>query len=239
MTALADDLRRYLAHRPITARPDTVWYRTSKFVRRNRMMVALAALVLLASLAGVIGTVRQARTARQQRDFAFGELARAEALNDLNAFVLSDAAPSGRPFTVNELLQRAETIVERQHDVRDVSRVELLISIGRQYCSQDEDASAQRVLKEAYQLSLGLSGRSTRARASCALAAALARGPELDRAEQLIRAGLDELPAVQQFALDRIFCLLRGSEVSRHNGNAQDRHRACRGGATAPSTDPL
>ena len=53
-------------------------------------------------------------------------------------------------------------------------------------------------------------------------AAALARGPELDRAEQLIRAGLDELPAGQQFALDRIFCLLRGSEVSRHNGNAQD-----------------
>ena len=32
-----------------------------------------------------------------QRDFALRQLSRAESINDLNAFLLSDAAPSGRP----------------------------------------------------------------------------------------------------------------------------------------------
>ena len=36
VTALADDLRRYLAHQPIGARPDTLAYRTTKFVQASR-----------------------------------------------------------------------------------------------------------------------------------------------------------------------------------------------------------
>jgi len=49
VTALADDLQRYLKHEPISARPDTFAYRTAKFVRRNRTVVALttAAVVLV------------------------------------------------------------------------------------------------------------------------------------------------------------------------------------------------
>src|ERR1700742_543329 len=34
--AFAEDLRRFLSHEPISARPDTVPYRVTKFVRRNR-----------------------------------------------------------------------------------------------------------------------------------------------------------------------------------------------------------
>jgi serine/threonine protein kinase len=43
VTALADDLRRYLNHQPIGARPDTAAYRARKFARRHRIPVALAA----------------------------------------------------------------------------------------------------------------------------------------------------------------------------------------------------
>ena len=169
VTAFADDLRRYLKHEPISARPDTLAYRTAKFVRRNRTAVALAALAFLAAVAGVVGTLIQARTARAQRDFAFRQLSRAEAINDLNSFLLSDAAPSGKPFTVDDLLARAEHIVERQPG-EDTIRVELLIAIGRQYTVQDEYAKARRLLEEAYRLSRALPERSTRAMASCALA---------------------------------------------------------------------
>src|SRR6202162_3572896 len=55
VTAMADDLRRYLRHEPISARPDTITYRAAKFVRRNRTVVALTALALVATLAGVTG----------------------------------------------------------------------------------------------------------------------------------------------------------------------------------------
>lgn len=51
--ALADDLRRYLAGRPIHARPDRGWYRFGKFLSRHR----LAAAVSVASLAVLLGTL--------------------------------------------------------------------------------------------------------------------------------------------------------------------------------------
>ncbi|MGE5243560.1 MAG: protein kinase domain-containing protein [Betaproteobacteria bacterium] len=221
VTALADDLRRYLEQEIISARPDTLAYRAAKFVRRNRAVVALAALAIVATIAGIVGTLAQARTARAQRDFAFGQLSRAEAINDLDTFLLSDAAPSGRPFTVNELLERAEHIVERQR-VDSTNRVELLITIGRQYYDQDEDAKALRLLGEAYKASRALPERSTRAKADCALASALARAGDLPNAEARFEEGLNDLPREPQYALDRVFCLLRGSEVARERGTVQE-----------------
>jgi serine/threonine protein kinase len=107
VTALGDDLARYLKHEPIRARPDSLAYRAAKFVRRNRTAVALATLAVIGTAGGIVGTIVQARTALAQRDFAFRQLQNSEAVNDLNSFLLSDAAPSGKPFTVNELLQRA------------------------------------------------------------------------------------------------------------------------------------
>lgn len=221
VTALGDDLGRYLRNEPISARPDTVAYRAAKFVRRHRTAVALAALAVIAAVAGLVGTLMQARTARAQRDFAFRQLERAEAVNDLNSFLLSDAAPSGKPFTVNELLERARHIVERQHG-NDASRVQLLISIGQQYSTQDEDAKARPVIEEAYRISRGLADRSTRAQASCALGNVLSRADDPKRAEALIQEGLRELPNEPQYALDRVFCLLRGSAVARNTGEAQE-----------------
>jgi Tol biopolymer transport system component len=46
--ALADDLRRYLDFKPISARPDAIPYRVSKFVRRHRNGVTAGLLVTLA-----------------------------------------------------------------------------------------------------------------------------------------------------------------------------------------------
>jgi serine/threonine protein kinase/tetratricopeptide (TPR) repeat protein len=216
--ALGDDLRRYLDHEPIRARPDTLVYRASKFLRRNRTGVALAALVVLALVAGLVGTITEARQATAQRDFALRQLSRAEAINDLNAFLLSDAAPSGRPFTVGELLARAERVVERERGETDENRVEMLIAIGRQYQTQDENAKAVPLLGRAYDLAGKVPDLAVRAKAACALAGAIARNGENERAEKLFQEGLAGLPNEAVFALDRAFCLLRGSEVAREAG---------------------
>jgi tetratricopeptide (TPR) repeat protein len=63
---LGDELRRYLENRPVRARPDTVFYRTGKFLRRNKVGTAAAALVALTLIAGVVMTELQARQTKRQ-----------------------------------------------------------------------------------------------------------------------------------------------------------------------------
>jgi tetratricopeptide (TPR) repeat protein len=222
VAALAGDVRRYLNHEPIEARPDTFAYRAAKLVRRNRMPVTVAAVAFFASVAGIVGTLNQAQTARVQRDFALSQLSRAEAINDLNSYVLSDAAPSGKPFTVNDLLARAEGMIKRQRGADDTTRVDLLISIGRQYTVQDEYAKARSLLEEAYRLSRGLPSASTRGRASCSLAQALSRVGDHQRADALFQEGLNTIPNEPRYALDRTFCLERGSEIANNSGNSRN-----------------
>ncbi len=66
VTALAEDLRRYLNHQPISARPETIAYRTRKFVRRNRLPVAVAVL-MVAGLSVGLYVVNRERAIAQRR----------------------------------------------------------------------------------------------------------------------------------------------------------------------------
>ena len=70
--ALADDVRRYLAHEPIAARPDAPLYRTVKFVQRHRAGVATASAAVIALGVGIGVALWQAREARAQRVQAEG-----------------------------------------------------------------------------------------------------------------------------------------------------------------------
>ncbi len=110
---MAQDLEHYLRQEPVAARRGSLGYRAGKLVRRNPIAVALAAVILLAVATGVATTLTQARRARAQaaradaqaraaevqRDFALRQLSRAEAINDLDAFLLADAAPLGQPIS--------------------------------------------------------------------------------------------------------------------------------------------
>jgi non-specific serine/threonine protein kinase/serine/threonine-protein kinase len=78
VNGMADDIRCYLGNFPIRARKDTVGYRTSKFVRRNRLAVAAASLVLLALVVGLGVAAWQAQVAATQAAVARAERAKAE-----------------------------------------------------------------------------------------------------------------------------------------------------------------
>ena len=251
--ALAMDLERHLTHRPVLARPDTRAYRMAKFVRRHRASATFAAVVFLALIGGLTGTItearratwqaalaetqrhradEQARAANAQRDFALRQLSRAEAINDLNSFLLNDAAPSGKPFTVGDLLARAERVIDRQSGESDDNRVELLIAIGRQYENMDEQAKARELLRKAYTLSRKVAEPAVRAKAAAALGDALAIAGEFQRGESLVTEALTELGEVPQYTLPRVFCLLRGSHAARENGKSGAGAGARHGGAT-------
>jgi len=63
---LGEDLRRYLEHRPVTARPDSAGYRAAKFLRRHRIPVALAGAVVAAVVGLACLTTYEARTSQQR-----------------------------------------------------------------------------------------------------------------------------------------------------------------------------
>ena len=74
----SEDIRRHLENVPVLARRDTVAYRASKFVQRNKAATAAAALVSLSLLVGIVLASWQAHRARTQEAIALAEKARAE-----------------------------------------------------------------------------------------------------------------------------------------------------------------
>lgn len=100
VTALADDLGRYLKHEAISVRPDTFAYRTTKFLRRHRTSVALtsAALVLIiGSLATGLLVANRERKVAEQRFAQVRQLA--------NKFIALDQDIRGLPGSTKVRMQ--------------------------------------------------------------------------------------------------------------------------------------
>ncbi len=242
VSLFAADLRHYLQWEPIGARPDTVMYRAGKFVHRHRTAVALTALAFAAIAAGAAGTVLQSRTASTERDLAVRHLARAERMTDLSELLLSDTAPVGKSLAIDQLLDREERLIGRERNPDPANHVELLLSVGSQYSSEDHNDKALRVLNNAYALSRKLrtsNDTSIRAKASCVLAGALVPVGELAQAESLYQDGLRELGTSPQFASERALCLLRGSQIASESGDSEQALQRARAAEQAIQGSPL
>ena len=219
-TDLSAEIRRFIGNFPVQARRPTRTYVARKFAQRHWGGVVSAVLTLIVLIGATTVTTVQMLETRHQRDFARRQLARAESLNELMGYVLTDAAPAGKPFSVNELLARAGHVLERQR-TDDSERAALLTSVGRQYDTQDEDNSALKYLGDAYRISRSVPDPSVRARAACAFAGTLAKHDNSARAEALFAEGLKELPENADFALDRSFCWMNGNRIAMDHGNSQ------------------
>jgi len=98
---LASDLRRHLNGLPVVAREDTLRYRCTKFVRRNRVAAGAVVLVTLSLIAGVIGVAVQRNRAKQSAAEARWEQYRANiaaAISDLKG---------GNTASVRRLLEKS------------------------------------------------------------------------------------------------------------------------------------
>jgi non-specific serine/threonine protein kinase/serine/threonine-protein kinase len=63
---LSEDVQRFLERRPLRARPDTLAYRTARFVQRNRVAVVAAVLVAVTLVGGIVATTRAAQRAERR-----------------------------------------------------------------------------------------------------------------------------------------------------------------------------
>ena len=147
VTAFAADIERHLSHVPVHARAASLPYRAGKFLRRNRLAVAVGGTALLAVIVGALVAFSQANLARMEaqkanaiRDFLVGVFERS-----------SVAHPDGakaRKITAEELLaQSAQQIRTGLADSPEV-RSELLGVMSRLYASLDMQSNAIDLLDE-------------------------------------------------------------------------------------------
>lgn len=164
IAAFADDLRAYLNHQPISARPDTLAYRAAKFVRRNRLAVTLASLALLAMIAGLVGTLIQARNVRMQRDAALRERDLANRIANFmtEIFRVSDPGESvGQTVTARQVLDTAALDIKGDLTVQPEVRARLLHVMGRAYLNLGLFSRAESLLQEGVKIG-ELSGEERR-----------------------------------------------------------------------------
>jgi len=129
----AEDLRRHVEHQPITARADTVGYRTAKFARRHWRGVgaSVAAAVTLVTLVGFY-TVRLAN----ERDRATLNAEKASKVSAVLTEILTSADPYRTPGaapTVRDLLDATAARIETDLVNQPESQVEMFAVIGRTY----------------------------------------------------------------------------------------------------------
>jgi serine/threonine-protein kinase len=155
VNAFADDLRRHLQGRPVLARPDGAWYRTSRFVRRNRFAVAAACGVILALLTAVViasvGLV-QARTA-ERRARLDAETTRQVSQFMVDLFKVSDPGEArGNSITAREILDKASTRVTSSLSTAPRVRAELLATMADVYAKLGLYSEALKMAQSALAL---------------------------------------------------------------------------------------
>ena len=149
VTAFADDLRRYLNREPVSARPDTLIYRTTKFVQRRSGAVAAAAGVVL--LVGALIGVYTARLA-SERDRARLEADKSAKMSELLTSLLTGADPypsRDREPTVRNILDAGAERVQNELSGQPELKAEMLTVIGRVYGRLGLYDKAKPLLSEA------------------------------------------------------------------------------------------
>ncbi len=150
VSVLAGDLKRYLDNEPISARPDTLAYRTAKFVRRHRAAVAAAGAVVLL-LAGLIGfyTLRLAK----ERDRARLQAQKATKVTELLTGLLTGADPyetrKAKEPTVRGILDAGAERIEKELTGQPELKAEMLTVMGRVYQRLGIHDKAQSLLEKA------------------------------------------------------------------------------------------
>jgi serine/threonine-protein kinase len=189
---LSEDIRRHLGGLPVIARPDTIGYRTTKFLTRHKVGVAAVALVVLTLSGGIVATTWQVRVARLQT-------VKAQRINTFLQDILgfADTGWESSNLTKNPdakisdavdlAAARAETELRDQPEVQ----AEMRRTIGTVYVNQGRWKRAEEVLRPALETQIRIYGSADHrevARTAHMLAWALWREGKLEEAEKLSRA---------------------------------------------------
>lgn len=141
--ALADDIERHLANRPVAAHPPSLLYRARKFVARHRGGVATAAafLVILIIAAGF---------ALAQADATYRSAERADAMREFMFKAFAEAEPSGPRDgapRITDVVAQAVSNARADTHMNAQVRSELLTQLGAVLREQGQVEPAREILE--------------------------------------------------------------------------------------------
>jgi serine/threonine-protein kinase len=112
---LGDDVRRFRANEPVSARPDRWTYRATKFVQRHRVGVTAAGVVVISLIAALGAVTSQATVAARARDRAQQALEESQSVSQFLGELFQAADPSrveGDTGTARAILRQGVARVE-------------------------------------------------------------------------------------------------------------------------------
>ena len=194
---LAADVRRYLNHEAITARPASTGYRLRKYVRRHRVGVTVGAalLLLLAGFAG-LQTVQVHRITRE-RDRANRERDRANRVTGFMTDMFTVADPSearGNTITAREVLDKASQEIDVGLAKDPELQAQMMYTMGRVYDALGLYSKAESLFTRAVDIRVRILGpeHPDTLEAQALLGWEISRRGRYAEAEKLLRQALGD-----------------------------------------------
>jgi tetratricopeptide (TPR) repeat protein len=157
ISALGDELGRFLRHEPLEAGPLEAAYRVRKFVRRHRIAVSAAATVMVLLIAGIAGTswgllkaTEAAKAERLARETAERRLDQFGEINTFNRRILTAVDPDVARGLDKSLLERTiESSVDLIDDDADpLVRSQLHLTLGEAWSHLDRADQALELMRK-------------------------------------------------------------------------------------------
>lgn len=191
----SEDLRRYLDGEPVLAHPPSLFYRSLKFARRNRVAVTAALLAVLLVTGAGIFSWRQARTAQRESH-------RSKIVSSFLEKMLSSANPYSegrRDMKVAEVLDRASALAARDAGGDSEIEAQIRYTLGRSYSSLDDLPKAVAEIRKSVALAETGGYQTLLAWDRLTLGQLLDRSDDPNEAEKLLRLAVSDAARMKGF----------------------------------------
>lgn len=155
--ALADDLDRYLTHKPIEARKPSSWYQLRKFSQRNPVLVGSVAAIMLVLIVAILLISNALRVANNERKLA-QQQQHAQELTAL--FVTEDLFSAGNPdyggdadISLLDAMRSASGKISDRFDGAPEAEASISYTMGDQFRLMNDYEKAEVLLSRSVELS--------------------------------------------------------------------------------------
>lgn len=218
---LAEDVERHQALKPVRARAGSTRYRVGRFVRRYRWAVAAGTAAIVAILIGASGIAWQARKTAVERDLAFAEARRSEAIIRMLTVMFRDSrdGAAGGDATVKQMLDHTSERLVGSLDTSARSAT-LITTLSDLYVNLEDPVGADTLLRRALEKGIGKSDAVATAQIKIRLASTAAAmnrtdeiAPLLDAADAVFRTD----PA--RFRVERLDVISSRAQLAQRSGD--------------------